>query len=147
MSYTTTITGSDLAIALSSTAQTVDLTKIGAQGASGLGITWEGAWATATVYNVNDAVYVSGNSYTCIVDHTSGTFATDLTASKWSLMATASDTPTFSALPPVVLGVSSLLFLLLSLKQTRSRSTMVTIQVCRCGWCLTKRGQSPQTQI
>ncbi len=63
MSYTTTITGSDLAIALSSTDLAVDLTKTGAQGASGVDITWEGPWATATVYNVNDAVYSGSETY------------------------------------------------------------------------------------
>jgi hypothetical protein len=44
-----------------------------------------GAWITATAYVIDDAVYINGNSYICIVNHTSGVFATDLAAAKWSL--------------------------------------------------------------
>jgi hypothetical protein len=42
-------------------------------------------WATSTVYAVGANVYNSGISYVCLVHHTSGTFATDLTATspKW----------------------------------------------------------------
>ena len=53
---------------------------------------WEGTWATSTAYTLRDVV-VDGaagantdNIYICIVAHTSGTWATDLTAAKWSLM-------------------------------------------------------------
>ena len=53
---------------------------------------WEGTWATSTAYTLRDVV-VDGaaggstdNLYVCIVAHTSGTFSTDLTASKWELM-------------------------------------------------------------
>jgi hypothetical protein len=46
------------------------------------------AWATATDYVVGDVrtVTASGECYRCLVAHTSGTFATDLAASKWVLM-------------------------------------------------------------
>lgn len=50
-------------------------------------IQWQGAWVTATAYAVNDAVEDSGSSYVCLVAHTSGTFATDLAANKWELLA------------------------------------------------------------
>lgn len=45
-------------------------------------------WATATAYEVGDVRIVasSGECYRCLVAHTSGTFATDLAASKWVLM-------------------------------------------------------------
>lgn len=48
-----------------------------------------GAWVTTTPYKVNNIVYESTNgaSYICRVDHTSGTFATDLGAGKWGLLA------------------------------------------------------------
>jgi len=53
---------------------------------------WEGTWATSTAYTLRDVV-VDGaaggstdNLYICIVAHTSGTFSTDLAASKWELM-------------------------------------------------------------
>lgn len=50
-------------------------------------LNWEGAWATATAYTVDDLVSNDGNTYICIEDHTSGTFSTDLAASKWALFA------------------------------------------------------------
>lgn len=48
---------------------------------------WEGAWVTATAYVVNDIVSNDGSSYICVEAHTSGTFSTDLSASKWELFA------------------------------------------------------------
>ena len=47
--------------------------------------TWKGAWATTTAYAVNDTVEYGGSGYICIVAHTSGTFATDLSAGKWEM--------------------------------------------------------------
>lgn len=47
-----------------------------------------GAWVTATDYAVNDIVSNGGNSYICSEAHTSGTFATDLAAIKWTVLAT-----------------------------------------------------------
>ncbi len=44
------------------------------------------AWLTATAYKVSDVVSVSGQKYSCLVKHTSGTFATDLAAVKWLLI-------------------------------------------------------------
>lgn len=45
------------------------------------------AWATTTAYVVGDVRTVSSlECYRCLVAHTSGTFATDLAASKWVLM-------------------------------------------------------------
>ncbi len=54
---------------------------------SGEGFVWEGAWVTATSYVLNNLVSNSGNTYICTEAHTSGTFATDLAASKWELLA------------------------------------------------------------
>lgn len=48
---------------------------------------WAGAWQTATAYAPSDIVQESGNSYVCLVAHTSGVFATDLAALKWELFA------------------------------------------------------------
>lgn len=48
---------------------------------------YEGPWTTLTVYKKNNIVTQSGNSYICLVDHTAGTFSTDLTAVKWELFA------------------------------------------------------------
>lgn len=48
---------------------------------------WRGAWATATAYVEDDLVRQDGSSYICLVAHTSGTFATDLTDLKWELFA------------------------------------------------------------
>lgn len=41
------------------------------------------AWVTSTAYTVGDKVTDSGESYVCLVAHTSGTFATDLAAAYW----------------------------------------------------------------
>ena len=55
-----------------------------------VGWDWEGPWVSATVYTVGDVIEETGAAYICIVAHTAGTFSTDLTASKWELVATAS---------------------------------------------------------
>lgn len=52
-------------------------------------LVWKGAWTTATSYNVHDIVYSSGSSYICVDAHTSGSFSTDLSASKWELFASS----------------------------------------------------------
>lgn len=50
------------------------------------------AWLTATAYSAAapsaDLVTQGGSLYVCLVSHTSGTFATDLAASKWRLVVT-----------------------------------------------------------
>ena len=48
---------------------------------------WQGNWGTSTAYVTSDIVATTGRSYICIVAHTSGTFATDLAAAKWELVA------------------------------------------------------------
>ena len=48
---------------------------------------WKGPWVTATAYGLGDLVQESGNTYICIVAHTSGTFSTDLSAIKWQIFA------------------------------------------------------------
>jgi len=40
-------------------------------------------WVTGTSYGVGDDVVDSSKLYSCLIAHTSGTFATDLGASKW----------------------------------------------------------------
>ena len=54
------------------------------------GFNWRGAWLTTTAYAIGDVVEKGGSAYICIVAHTSGTFATDLSAAKWQLVASAS---------------------------------------------------------
>lgn len=63
----------------------------GPQGDSGLIGEWLGPWMTATSYALLDAVQEGGSSYMCIEAHTSGTFATDLAADKWELVAAKGD--------------------------------------------------------
>jgi len=48
---------------------------------------WMGSWTTTTAYVLNNLVYEDGSCYICLVDHTSGTFATDLTSVYWELFA------------------------------------------------------------
>ncbi len=63
----------------------------------------EGAWLTATAYAVGDVVTQSGSTYVCAVAHTSGTFATDLAAVKWLLLAAAASAVTISAFAETLL--------------------------------------------
>ena len=50
-------------------------------------VTIRGAWLTATSYALKDVITQGGSTYICAVAHTSGTFATDLSAVKWILIA------------------------------------------------------------
>ena len=52
-----------------------------------------GAWVTATAYAVNDLVTESSKVYLCLVAHTSGTFATDLSNAKWALLTSQGIAP------------------------------------------------------
>jgi len=52
---------------------------------------WRSSWVTATSYAKRDMVKTAGNVYICLEAHTSGTFATDLTALKWELMVSKGD--------------------------------------------------------
>jgi len=52
----------------------------------GLGFGRPTTWVTATAYAINVAVFNGTSLYACIVAHTSGVFATDLAAAKWSLI-------------------------------------------------------------
>lgn len=45
----------------------------------------KGQWLTATAYVIGDLVYQTGSQYECITAHTSGVFATDLSASRWRI--------------------------------------------------------------
>lgn len=66
-------------------------TILAAQGADGNSLNWEGAWQTATAYAFQDAVSNNGNSYICILAHTSsGTDEPGVganTATYWDLIA------------------------------------------------------------
>lgn len=53
----------------------------------GFGFNPPSEWATATNYVVRDTVFHDSSFYRCLVSHTSGTFATDLAADKWALIA------------------------------------------------------------
>lgn len=44
-------------------------------------------WATATSYSTTSTVFFGSGLYLCIVAHTSGVFATDVTAGRWQLLA------------------------------------------------------------
>ena len=48
---------------------------------------WAGSWTTSTAYEAYDIVYESSNNaiYRCLLDHTSGTFSTDLGNSLWEV--------------------------------------------------------------
>ena len=56
-------------------------------GGSTSGWAFEGDWVTSTAYSLGDVVKESTNTYVCSEAHTSGTFATDEAAAKWTLIA------------------------------------------------------------
>lgn len=60
------------------------------------GFNWEGPWVTATTYEVGDVVENSNSSYIAIEAHTSGTFAADLAANKWQVVASSASLPSQS---------------------------------------------------
>jgi len=43
------------------------------------------AWVATTTYSLYDITWASGIIYSCLQDHTSSTFATDLAANKWTI--------------------------------------------------------------
>jgi hypothetical protein len=50
------------------------------------GIAVADPWVTATAYVEHDPVIFASALYRCLVDHTAGTFATDLAAAKWEFI-------------------------------------------------------------
>lgn len=58
-----------------------------------------GSWVTATEYDRGDVVLQGGLVYVAIEAHTSGTFATDLAASKWGQVTANSTAATTSFAP------------------------------------------------
>jgi microcystin-dependent protein len=55
-----------------------------------MGVKAPRAWITATLYAVDDTVFVSNSLYICTASHTSGVFATDVAANRWRAFATFS---------------------------------------------------------
>lgn len=68
--------------------------------ASAVTVSGAAAWVTATAYEVGDYVTESSTIYYCTTAHTSGVFATDLTANKW-VAQTAYEIPAPYALADV----------------------------------------------
>ena len=44
---------------------------------------WKGDWVTSTQYIIDDIIKYGANTYVCIVNHTSGTFYTDLDSNSY----------------------------------------------------------------
>lgn len=70
---------------------------------STIGGTIRGAWTTGVAYAIKDVVSQAQGTYVCAVAHTAGTFATDLTAVKWVLIAGSGGTQAYSALSDVTI--------------------------------------------
>jgi len=70
------------------------------------GRTFQGGWVTATSYTVGDLVIHPSEIglYACKAVHTSGVFATDLTAGKWEAVITETDLLTAAGLPAISAG-------------------------------------------
>ena len=69
-----------------------------------------GAWVTATAYAQNDVVTNSSNAYLCLIAHTSGTFATDLSNAKWALLTQQGLAPDGSTVPSANLPMGGFKF-------------------------------------
>jgi len=52
-----------------------------------IGVNPPTTWATTTNYIARDSVFHEANFYLCLVSHVSGTFAVDLAAGRWELIA------------------------------------------------------------
>jgi hypothetical protein len=61
------------------------------------GINYVTPWLTGTSYAVGNSVSQANVIYRCLVAHTSGVFATDLAAGKWTIMIDLSSVGSFSA--------------------------------------------------
>lgn len=62
-----------------------------------------GNWVTLTVYAARDVVSQASGTYVCNTAHTSGVFATDLAAGKWTLIAGTSGTVALSTCTDVTI--------------------------------------------
>ena len=51
------------------------------------------AWVTAVAYTVGNVVTESNAAYICLVNHTSGTFSTDVASGDWQLLSTQTNSP------------------------------------------------------
>lgn len=49
-----------------------------------VGLSWQGAWATATLYTINDGVRHEGSAYICLADHTSSATDEPGTGASWT---------------------------------------------------------------
>lgn len=58
----------------------------GPTGANKVGGRTNEKWVTMVAYKIGDIVYNSASRYICLINHTSGTFATDLAALDWRLL-------------------------------------------------------------
>ncbi|QDZ10511.1 hypothetical protein [Devosia ginsengisoli] len=71
----------------------------GADGTNAILGVWQGAWVTATAYDVDDLVEQDGSTYICLEAHTSDAFSTDLAADKWDLAVEKGDQGNASTVP------------------------------------------------
>lgn len=79
----------EVAAAASASSAAISEANVTALAGSVADLDYLGNWVTATAYKANNIVYVTstGSSYICLLDHTSGTFATDLSNNKWGILA------------------------------------------------------------
>jgi len=66
------------------------------------------AWVTSTAYNIGNCVASGGLFYRCLIAHTSGTFATDLTNGDWVQMVLQPLYSQYSATPPTLLRTTGI---------------------------------------
>jgi hypothetical protein len=78
--------GSNIYIALRDTIDDAPDTSASDWAVLAEGLNYRSAWSGSVVYYINDIVNRGGSTYICLLKHTSGTFTTDLAASKWQIL-------------------------------------------------------------
>ena len=64
-------------------------------------------WLTGTTYNINDVVINSSKIYQCLINHTSGTFSSDLASNYWTIISAVNVTAATGTLAIVNGGTGS----------------------------------------
>ena len=105
---------------------------------------WKGAWGSTTSYLIDDVIRYGGRTYICVISHTSGTFTTDLAASRWQLMSDGQEyrgdwTTSYVYKPNDVVKYGGLLYIA-NLGHTSAATTTLGLEQDAAKWDLFSEG-------
>ncbi len=105
---------------------------------------WKGAWGSTTSYLIDDVIRYGGRTYICVISHTSGTFTTDLAASRWQLMSDGQEysgdwTTNYVYKPNDVVKYGGLLYIA-NLGHTSAATTTLGLEQDAAKWDLFSEG-------